>query len=152
VRIATAVAGGLALAAAVMAVLAFTSGGDGGGQSAAPATAGQTADGKAVWLAQGCGSCHTLAAVNAHGDIGPDLAATLKGAPASYVRESIVNPNAHAAPGFSTAWSASCGRARADRYVLITTTPAITSTVPISFCRVMLSERKIAPPISAITG
>jgi mono/diheme cytochrome c family protein len=102
VRIATAVAGGLALAAAVMAVLAFTSGGDGGGQSAAPATAGQTADGKAVWLAQGCGSCHTLAAVNAHGDIGPDLAATLKGAPASYVRESIVNPNAHAAAGYST--------------------------------------------------
>ena len=101
-RIATAVAGGLALAAAVMAVLAVTSGGDGGGQSAAPATAGQTADGKAVWLAQGCGSCHTLAAVNAHGDIGPDLAATLKGAPASYVRESIVNPNAHAAAGYST--------------------------------------------------
>jgi mono/diheme cytochrome c family protein len=102
VRIATAVAGGLALAAAVMAVLAVTSGGDGGGQSAAPATAGQTADGRAVWLAQGCGSCHTLAAVNAHGDIGPDLAATLKGAPASYVRESIVNPNAHAAAGYST--------------------------------------------------
>ena len=101
-RIATAVAGGLALAAAVMAVLAVTSGGDGGGQSAAPATTGQTAGGQAVWLAQGCGSCHTLAAVNAHGDIGPDLAATLKGAPASYVRESIVNPNAHAAPGFST--------------------------------------------------
>ena len=101
-RIATAVAGGLALAAAVMAVLAVTSGGDGGGQSAAPATAGQTAGGQAVWLAQGCGSCHTLAAVNAHGDIGPDLAATLKGAPASYVRESIVNPNAHAAAGFST--------------------------------------------------
>ena len=101
-RIATAVAGGLALAAVVMAVLAFTSGEDGGGQSAAPATAGQTADGKAVWLAQGCGSCHTLAAGNAHGDIGPDLAATLKGAPASYVRESIVNPNAHAAAGYST--------------------------------------------------
>ena len=101
-RIATAVAGGLALAAAVMAVLAVTSGGDGGGQSAAPATAGQTAGGQAVWLAQGCGSCHTLAAVNAHGDIGPDLAATLKGAPASYVRESIVNPNAHAAAGYST--------------------------------------------------
>jgi mono/diheme cytochrome c family protein len=102
VRIATAVAGGLALAAAVMGVLAFTSGGDGGGQSAATATAGQTAGGKAVWLAQGCGSCHTLAAANAHGDIGPDLAATLKGAPASYVRESIVNPSAHAAAGYST--------------------------------------------------
>jgi mono/diheme cytochrome c family protein len=100
VRIATAVAGGLALAAAVMAVLAFTTGGN--EQSAAPATTGQTVGGKAVWLAQGCGSCHTLAAVNAHGDIGPDLGASLKGAPASYIRESIVNPNAHAAPGFST--------------------------------------------------
>ena len=99
-RIATALAGGLALAAAVMAVLAFTSGGS--EQSAAPETAGQAAGGKAVWLAQGCGSCHTLAAVNAHGDIGPDLGASLKGAPASYIRESIVNPNAHAAAGYST--------------------------------------------------
>ena len=101
-RIATAVAGGLALAAAVMAVLAFASDGGGNGQSTAPATAGRTADGRAVWLSQGCGSCHTLAAANAHGDIGPDLAATLKGAPASYIRESIVNPNAHAAAGYST--------------------------------------------------
>jgi mono/diheme cytochrome c family protein len=101
VRIATAVAGGLTLAAAVMVVLAFTSGGDGSGRSAAPATAGQTPDGKAVWLAQGCGSCHTLAAANAHGDIGPDLAASLKGAPASYIRESIVDPNARAAAGYS---------------------------------------------------
>jgi mono/diheme cytochrome c family protein len=101
VRIATAVAGGLALAAAVMAVLAFTSGRDGNGPSAAPATAGPTAHGQAVWLAQGCGSCHTLAAANARGEIGPDLAASLEGAPASYIRESIVNPNAHAAAGYS---------------------------------------------------
>jgi mono/diheme cytochrome c family protein len=102
VRIATAVAGALALAAAGMVVLAFTSGGDGSGRAAAPATAAQTAGGKTVWLAQGCGSCHTLAAANAHGDIGPDLAASLKGAPASYIRESIVNPSAHAAVGYST--------------------------------------------------
>jgi mono/diheme cytochrome c family protein len=101
VRIATGVAGGLALAAAVMAVLAFTTGGDGNHESAAPATAGRTADGEAVWLAQGCGSCHTLAAANAHGDIGPNLAASLKGAPASYIRESIVSPSAHAAAGYS---------------------------------------------------
>ena len=100
-RMATAVAGGLALAAAVMAILAFTRGGDGNGQSGAPATAGQAADGRTVWLAQGCGSCHTLAAANAHGDIGPDLGASLKGAPASYIRQSIVDPNAHAAAGYS---------------------------------------------------
>lgn len=94
-RIATALAGGLAGAAAVMAVLAFTTGGDGGQPQAAR-------DGLAVWTAQGCGSCHTLAAANAKGVIGPDLGATLKGMPAAYIRTSIVDPNANAAPGWET--------------------------------------------------
>lgn len=95
-RIATVAAGGLALAAAVMAVLAFTSGGDGEQPQAA------ARDGLAVWAEQGCGSCHTLAAANAEGDIGPDLGATLKGMPAAYIRTSIVDPAANVAPGFGT--------------------------------------------------
>lgn len=95
-RIATAVAGGLASAAAVMAILAFTTGGDGKQPQAA------ARDGRAVWAAQGCGSCHTLAAANAKGTIGPDLAATLKGMPLAYIRKSIVDPSANAAPGWST--------------------------------------------------
>jgi cytochrome c oxidase subunit 2 len=104
VRIAPVVAGGLALAAVVMAVLAFTTGGD-GEENAAPPPAAKPAGpaaGLAVWVAQGCGGCHTLAAANAHGTIGPDLAASLQGMPASYIRKSIVDPNANAAAGYST--------------------------------------------------
>jgi mono/diheme cytochrome c family protein len=105
VRIGTAVAGALAIAAAVMAVLAFTTGG--GDDQAAPPTAppaagGRTSGGLAVWAAQGCGSCHTLAAANAHGVIGPDLASSLKRVPASYIKESIVAPNTVAAAGYTT--------------------------------------------------
>jgi mono/diheme cytochrome c family protein len=110
VRVATAVAGALAVAAVVMAVLAFTAGGDDEEQGAAPPTAtpaapptgGDTDGGLAVWAAQGCGSCHTLAAANAHGVIGPDLASSLKGMPASYIKESIVAPNKAAPAGYST--------------------------------------------------
>jgi mono/diheme cytochrome c family protein len=109
VRIATAVAGALAIAAVVMAVLAFTAGGDHEEQAAppsatptAPPGGGETDSGLAVWAAQGCGSCHTLAAANAHGVIGPDLASSLKGMPASYIKESIVAPNKAAAAGYST--------------------------------------------------
>jgi mono/diheme cytochrome c family protein len=110
VRIGTAVAGALAIAAAVMAVLAFTTGGDGDERAVVPPTAtpaataagGRTSGGLAVWAEQGCGSCHTLAAANAHGVIGPDLASSLKGVPASYIKESIVAPNKVAAAGYST--------------------------------------------------
>jgi cytochrome c oxidase subunit 2 len=108
VRIATAVAGALAIAAVVMAVLAFTAGGDDEEQVAAPPTAtpaappAGAADGLAVWVEHGCGSCHTLAAANARGTLGPDLGSTLKGVPASYIKESIVAPDKVAAAGYST--------------------------------------------------
>jgi cytochrome c oxidase subunit 2 len=111
VRIATAAAGGLVIAAAVMGVLAFTAGGEGDEPAAAPspaatATAAPAAGvpasrGLEVWAAQGCGSCHTLAAANAHGVIGPDLASSLKGVPASYIKEGIVAPGKTAAAGYS---------------------------------------------------
>jgi mono/diheme cytochrome c family protein len=100
-RLATGVAAGLGTAALVMAALAFTTGGD-GAEQAAPAPAVRANGGLAVWTAQGCGSCHTLAVANAHAEVGPDLAASLKGKPASYIRQSIVDPRAHAAPGYST--------------------------------------------------
>jgi mono/diheme cytochrome c family protein len=41
-------------------------GGGGGGKAAAP-------DGKAVFASAGCGSCHTLKAAGATGNIGPNL-------------------------------------------------------------------------------
>ena len=105
-RVATAVAAGIAAAAAVMAVLAFTTGGEGGEEAATapPAPAAETAgvrSGLDVWVEHGCGSCHTLAAANSHGFLGPDLASSLKGVPASYVKESIVAPNKAAAAGYT---------------------------------------------------
>jgi mono/diheme cytochrome c family protein len=105
VRVATAVAGALAVAAVVMAVLAFTSGDDSDERAAAPptatpATSGAKRDGLDVWAEQGCGSCHTLAAANARGFIGPDLASSLKGVPPSYIKDSIVAPSKDAAAGY----------------------------------------------------
>jgi mono/diheme cytochrome c family protein len=97
-----------AVAAAVMVVLAFAGDDEGDERAAAPPTAtpaappAGAADGLAVWVEHGCGSCHTLAAANARGTFGPDLGSTLKGVPASYIKESIVAPDKVAAPGFST--------------------------------------------------
>jgi cytochrome c oxidase subunit 2 len=63
--------------------------------------------GKAVFLNNGCGACHTLAAAGASGKVGPDLdrlAADAKrakrGSLAQYIRESIVKPNAYLVPGY----------------------------------------------------
>jgi hypothetical protein len=108
VRAATAAAGVLAVAAAAMVALAVATGGDGDERAAAPPTAtpaapaaGGDRDGLAVWAAQGCGSCHALAAANAHGDIGPDLDENLDGVPASFIRDSIVAPDKAIAAGYS---------------------------------------------------
>ncbi len=64
----------------------------GGGQPAA-------ADGEQIFTAQGCGSCHALAAANAEGTVGPDLG-KLDEANAAFVRESIVDPSAKVEQGF----------------------------------------------------
>lgn len=63
--------------------------------------------GSAVFEAQGCGSCHTLAAARATGKVGPSLdklpaEAKQAGKPLEdFVRESIVNPDAYVQPGYS---------------------------------------------------
>jgi mono/diheme cytochrome c family protein len=105
VRIPTAIAGCLALAAAAMVVAAFTTGGDGEAPVTAPsvtttAQAPGAPSGLTVWVQQGCGSCHTLAAANAHGRFGPDLGSSLRGKSAAAVERSIVDPNAESATGF----------------------------------------------------
>ena len=76
-----------------------TSGGGGGSASA----------GQAVFSANGCGSCHTFKPANSTGTIGPDLDT----APASdakadnnmdlaaFIKESIENPDAYIAKGYS---------------------------------------------------
>jgi mono/diheme cytochrome c family protein len=84
-----------------MAVAGFASdGSDGDERAAATAAPAAARDGLAVWVANGCGSCHTFLPANARAKFGPDLAATLQGMPASYIRESIVNPRAAAAAGW----------------------------------------------------
>lgn len=106
-RAAPLIAGALVIAAAGMAVVAFTAGDD-EKQAAAPpaatpsATVSAKRTGLTVWTEQGCGSCHTLAAANATGTLGPDLEQNLKGMPASYIKESIVAPSKVAAAGYGT--------------------------------------------------
>jgi cytochrome c oxidase subunit 2 len=66
--------------------------GGGGGQPA-------SAEGEQIFAAQGCGSCHTLAAANASGTVGPDLG-KLSETDAAYVKQSIVKPGAVVVKGF----------------------------------------------------
>jgi cytochrome c551/c552 len=72
-----------------------------------PAAPGDPASGKAVFLANGCSSCHTFKPANATGTVGPDLddlaanaQAANHGSEAEYAHESIVDPNAYVVPGY----------------------------------------------------
>jgi mono/diheme cytochrome c family protein len=58
--------------------------------------------GAQVFLAQGCGSCHTLAELPdvAVGTVGPDLDEVLPGQDAKQVEQSIVDPEAQIVQGF----------------------------------------------------
>jgi cytochrome c oxidase subunit II len=75
-------------------------------KSAKHGTSG-AAGGKAAFAANGCSSCHTFKPAGATGKIGPDLDnlpqyAKKAGKPLdAFIRESIVNPNAYIAPGYS---------------------------------------------------
>jgi cytochrome c553 len=92
-----------ALAVLLAAALAGCGGGgegeEGGGATPTPTEA--AGPGLQVWNAQGCGSCHTLAAANATGQTGPNLDEALKGRSSAFIRKSIVDPNAEIAQGFS---------------------------------------------------
>jgi mono/diheme cytochrome c family protein len=71
-----------------------------------PSDAATLAAGKKVFLANGCGSCHTLKDAGSGGTVGPNLdklsadAKTAGKLLDAYLRESIVNPNAYIVPGF----------------------------------------------------
>jgi cytochrome c oxidase subunit 2 len=82
------------------------------GPSSGPSTGGGNsaliAQGKTLFSSNGCSGCHTLAAAGATGTIGPDLDKQLvsdaqaAGMPLDqFVKESIVNPDAYIAKGFS---------------------------------------------------
>ena len=63
--------------------------------------------GKALFISQGCGGCHTFKAAGTAGTVGPDLDQVVADAQKAgksvedYIRESILNPDAYVAPGFA---------------------------------------------------
>ena len=72
--------------------------GAGGGPTGDPAA------GKAIFTTTAqppCASCHTLAEANASGTVGPDLDQVLTGKDAAFIHESIVDPDAEIASGFT---------------------------------------------------
>jgi cytochrome c551/c552 len=103
---------GALTAAFVLAVLALAGCGSEGVVGPLPDTVVGTvkaeAPGKAVFISQGCGSCHTYqpAGPDAQGTIGPDLdklpayAQKAHQPLAAFVRESIVNPDKYIEKGF----------------------------------------------------
>jgi cytochrome c oxidase subunit II len=58
------------------------------------------AAGKKVFSDSGCSGCHTFQPAAATGKIGPDLDQALKGKDATFIKESITDPNKEIAPGF----------------------------------------------------
>jgi mono/diheme cytochrome c family protein len=65
-----------------------------------PAAEGKASNGKIVFSAQGCASCHTFAPASATGTVGPNLDTALKGKDAAFIHESIVDPNKEIASGY----------------------------------------------------
>jgi mono/diheme cytochrome c family protein len=66
-----------------------------------PGTAqGDPAAGKTLFTSQGCGACHAFAAAGTNATVGPNLGEALQGKDASFIRESIVDPNAEIAQGY----------------------------------------------------
>lgn len=56
--------------------------------------------GAQIFANSGCGGCHTLAAAEAGGTVGPDLDKALTGMSTAMIRTSIVDPNAQIAKGY----------------------------------------------------
>jgi mono/diheme cytochrome c family protein len=80
-------------------------GGESGGPGETGGQAGDPAAGKEILTSVAqppCSSCHTLADAGASGTVGPNLDEVLKGKDAAFIRESIVDPDAEVADGFSS--------------------------------------------------
>ena len=76
-------------------------GGGGGGQAAAPDGKALFTNGKDSTGASPCGACHTLAQAGTTGTTGPDLDKVLKGKDAAFIKQSIEQPDAEIAQGYS---------------------------------------------------
>jgi mono/diheme cytochrome c family protein len=94
----------------------FAEGGEAGTNAEGPTTSttsgatsteeakGDPAAGKQVFTTSAqppCASCHTLQEAGASATVGPDLDDVLKGKDAAFIHESIVDPSAEVASGFS---------------------------------------------------
>ncbi|HET8893310.1 MAG TPA: cytochrome c [Gaiellaceae bacterium] len=105
--------------------------------AAAPTTtaaASPVAQGKALFTANGCNSCHTFKPAGSTGTIGPDLDTKPEAdAPkahmplAAFVLESIVKPNAYISPGYQkglmpTTFGTSLTKAQLNALVAFITT------------------------------
>jgi mono/diheme cytochrome c family protein len=64
------------------------------------ALSGDGDPGEQVFIEQGCAACHSFAAAQAGGRVGPNLDTSLLGQTAAQVRESIVRPNETIAEGY----------------------------------------------------
>jgi mono/diheme cytochrome c family protein len=79
-----------------------------GDDEGALATAGlaEATSGEQIFTAAGCAGCHTFQPAGSNGNIGPDLDNLASGAgdmsPEEFVRESILDPDADVAQGFSS--------------------------------------------------
>jgi cytochrome c oxidase subunit 2 len=62
---------------------------------------GDAAAGKNAFADAGCGGCHTFKAAGTNATVGPNLDDALKGKDAAFIEESIKDPNAEVASGFS---------------------------------------------------
>lgn len=67
----------------------------------ATSTAQAPPGGRQVFLASGCGGCHTLSAAGSQGRVGPDLDEALPGRSSAFIRESILHPDANVPPGYA---------------------------------------------------
>ncbi len=56
--------------------------------------------GAQVFASKGCGGCHTLAAAESGGTVGPNLDEVLPGMSMAMIKTSVVDPNAEIAKGF----------------------------------------------------
>jgi mono/diheme cytochrome c family protein len=70
------------------------------GETTTTGEATAAVDGAQVFESAGCGGCHALADAGTSATIGPDLDGALQGQPASFIEESIVDPNKNIAQGY----------------------------------------------------
>lgn len=73
----------------------------GGGQTAAADAKAIFTGGKNATGATPCGACHTLSQAGTNGTTGPNLGQVLKGKSPAFIKQSILQPDAQVAKGFS---------------------------------------------------